>query len=127
MAVALPTDVGSVVHAIFQGLAAGSTTRHVVAAAAAAVVRIAMFGWSELEDTEAVLVPCEVAGLVKPVAAAMEVQKVIGDMLGSPLHNAGLAYEALRHLNPEVAAQVRALNRASNIAKHGSQRDGRKA
>ena len=85
-----------------------------------------MTGSGELETTEAVFVPCEVAGLVKPVAAAMVVQKVIGDMLGSPLHNPGLAYEAVRHISPEVAAQCRALNRASNIAKHGVQRGGRK-
>jgi hypothetical protein len=52
---------------------------------------------------------------------------MIGDMLGSSLHNAGLAFEVVRHLNLEVAAQVRTLNRASNIAKHGVQRGGRKA
>jgi hypothetical protein len=60
-----------VLKAVFQGLAAGGATRHVVAATAAPAVRISMTGWGDVENTEAVLVPCEVAGFVKPVAAAM--------------------------------------------------------
>jgi hypothetical protein len=119
--------IGDVVMAMFRGLAAGGATRHVVAATAAAVVRLILPSGrcGGLDHVEAVEVPFEVAGLIRPVAAAMAVQKIVGNALGTPLPNAGLAYGALRHADPALATQVRTLCRVANIAKHGVQRGGR--
>jgi hypothetical protein len=118
-----------VVQAMFRGLAQGGASRQVVAAAAAAVFRSSLSSCrsSELDDTELVAVPREVVDKVRPVAAAMAVQGIVGDLLDARFHSTGQAYEALRQHEPALAVQVRALNRVANIAKHGKRRGGRRS
>ncbi len=91
-----------VVQAMFKGLAQRGASRQVVAAAAAAVFRSSLPSCrrSELDHTELVAVPREVVDKVRPVADAMAVQGIVGDLLGAQFHSTGQAYEALRQHEP---------------------------
>jgi hypothetical protein len=120
-------ESATLVQAAFAGLAQGGATRHVVAAAMAALVRLLLPAGRGhgLDDTEWVEVPMEVAAKIRPVAGAMAVQGIVGSLLGQPLHCTGQAYQALRVSEPALATQVKALNRVANIAKHGTRRGGK--
>ena len=70
-------------------------------------------------------VPDEVADSVPAVAASLASQRILGKAYDKEFHNAGLAYAAVRPQFPEEAKEIRAVNRAANIAKHGRGRGGR--
>ena len=97
-----------------------------VAAAAAAVFRCAVAhdGLPSGEGFLRVVVPAEVAADLPTVGASMAIQRIVSYAINKEIHNTGQAYSEVRKLVPEMATQVRAINRAANAAKHLGQRRG---
>lgn len=115
------------IEAIFRGLALGGASRTVVVAAAAAAVTRCLYsdGCPGCERGFATVeVPKDVQHDVGAVAVAMAIQRVVGELTGQQLNNQGQAYQVMHNLNPELAREVRAVNRISNIAMHGRRRGG---
>eukprot|EP00972_Heterocapsa_arctica_P115817 16449826-Heterocapsa_arctica.AAC.1 len=108
--------------AIMQGTVQGGASRHVAAAVAAAIIRTVGNGASD--GYSLVAVPNEVAKDIPVVAASMASQRILGTASGKEFHNAGLAYAEVRAQYPEEAKEIRAVNQAANIAKHGRGRGG---